>query len=232
MIVPRRLFIAATILSSVCLAATNWNGGLASAQASAKPLPTAAQVQVDLFRGLADIFSRGMDALTDKLNRQGYSARVYSTGAWQSVARRVADNYARGQKDIIVLIGHSLGANATLQLAGALDKSGVPVEFIVTFDATEPQAVPKNVLHIVNFYQNNGFGKRLTPGPGFQGELTNLDLTADKSLSHTTIDKSPRLHAQVIAKIVEIVNKDLANKIQASKRKAGKPKTGKPPKTP
>jgi len=227
MIVPRRLFIAVTILSAVCLAATNWNGGLAAAQTSTKTLPTAAQVQVDLFRGLADIFSRGMDTLTDKLNRQGYSARVYSTGAWQSVARRIADNYARGQKDIIVLIGHSLGANATLQLASALDKSNVPVELIVTFDATEPHQIPKNVLHLVNFYQNNGFGKKLTPGPGFQGELTNLDLTADSNLSHTTIDKSPRLHAQVIAKIVEIVNKDLANKIQASKPKSKKPKAKK-----
>jgi hypothetical protein len=227
MIVLRRLFIAATILSVVCLAATHGTGGLAAAQTNAKPLPTAAQVQVDLFRGLADIFSRGMDTLTDKLSRQGYSARVYSTNGWQSAARRIADHYGRGHRDIIVLIGHSLGANATIQLASALDRSNVPVELVVTFDATEPQPVPKNVLHLVNFYQNNGFGKQLTPGPGFQGELTNLDLTADKSLSHTTIDKSPRLHAQVIAKIVEIVNKDLANKIQASKPKAKKPRSKK-----
>ena len=34
------------------------------------------QVQIDLFRGLADIFSRGMDTLTVTLNRQGYNARV------------------------------------------------------------------------------------------------------------------------------------------------------------
>ncbi len=223
-IVLRRLFIAATILTAVCLTATQSTGGLAAAQASAKPLPTAAQVQVDLFRGLADIFSRGMDTLTDKLARQGYSARVYSTNGWQSVARRIADHYARGNRDIIVVIGHSLGANATIDLANALDRQNIPVELVVTFDATEPRQVPKNVLHLVNFYQNNGFGKKLTPGPGFQGELTNLDLTADSSLSHTTIDKSPRLHAQVIAKIVEIVNKDLANKIQASKPKAKKPR--------
>jgi len=225
MLVLRRWFIAATILSAVCLTATHWTGGLAVAQTNAKPLPSAAQVQVDLFRGLADIFSRGMDTLTDKLSRQGYSARVYSTNGWQSVARRIADHYARGHKDIIVVIGHSLGANATIDLVNALDRQNIPVELVVTFDATEPRQVPKNVLHLVNFYQNNGFGKQLTPGPGFQGELINLDLTADQSLSHTTIDKSPRLHAQVIAKIVEIVNKDLANKIQASKRKPKKPKS-------
>jgi hypothetical protein len=84
--------------------------------------------------------------------------------------------------------------------------------------------VPKNVEHLVNFYQNNGFGKRLSPGPGFTGELNNIDLTADANLSHTTIDKSPRLHAQVIAKIVDIVNKDLAARLQAAKPKPKKTK--------
>jgi hypothetical protein len=227
MVVLGRFLIAGAVLCTLFLA-NDLTGDIAAAQAGPQPLPSAAQVQVDLFRGLADIFSRGMDTLTDGLNRRGYSARVYSTGAWQSVARRIAGQYAHGRKDIVVLIGHSLGANAVIQLARELDKANVPVEFVVTFDATEPQPVPKNVLHVVNFYQNNGFGKKLVPAPGFQGELTNIDLTADRSLSHTTIDKSPRLHAQVIAKIIEIVNKDLASKIQANKPKSKKPAARKP----
>jgi hypothetical protein len=103
--------------------------------------------------------------------------------------------YSRGHKHIVVFIGHSLGANATFDVANALDRQNIPVELIVTFDATNPQPVPKNVLHFVIFYQENGFGKRVSPGPGFQGELTNIDLTRDMGLSHTTIDKSPRLHA-------------------------------------
>ena len=54
------------------------------------------EVQVDLFRGLADIFSRGMDTLTHRLNQEGYSARVYSTNQWPSAAQRIADQYSRG----------------------------------------------------------------------------------------------------------------------------------------
>jgi hypothetical protein len=181
------------------------------------------QVQVDLFRGLADIFSRGMDTLTDTLNRQGYNALVYSTGGWQLVARRIASDSARGQKDIVVLIGHSLGANATLDLADELNKQNIPVDLIVTFDATRPQPVPKNVLHLVNFYQENGFGKRVSPGEGFQGELTNHDLTAETGLSHTTIEKSPRLHAVVMQKIANIVKRDLAKRLQSNKPKMKKP---------
>jgi hypothetical protein len=197
-------------------------GKVASA---ASPAPTAAQVQVDLFRGLADIFSRGMDTLAARLNREGYMARAYSTGGWEAATRRIVDQHVRQQRVIIVLIGHSLGANVTFDIANALDKHGIPVELIVTFDATSPRPVPKNVLHLVNFYQNNGFGKQVSAGPGFQGELTNIDLTADTGLSHTTIEKSPRLHAMVMNKIAEVVEKDLRNRMKTGKRKAAKPKS-------
>src|SRR5580658_7876781 len=154
----RRLVLGGTICSALCLVATHQSGGLAAAQTATQALPTAAQVRVDLFRGLGDIFSRGMDTLTDKLNRQGYSARVYSTNGWQSAARQIVDSSSRGQKDIVVLIGHSLGADATFDIANELDKRNIPIELIVTFDATNPRPIPKNVLHFVNFYQNNGFG--------------------------------------------------------------------------
>jgi Thioesterase domain len=165
-----------------------------------------------------------MDTLTDKLNRQGYSARVYSTHGWQSAAGRIADRYTRGHRDIIVIIGHSLGANAAFDVANALDRQNIPVELIVTFDATRPQPVPKNVLHFVNFYQENGFGKQVSAGADFKGELSNIDLTADTGLSHTTIEKSPRLHAMVMKKIEDVVNNDLKKRIQASKPKAKKAK--------
>ena len=225
MIAFRRLTMASAICGMVCLAVVAPIGH-AAAQTGTKPAVAARPVEVDLFRGLADIFSRGMDTLTEKLNRQGYSAQVYSHTNWQSVAQRIAARYARGDRPIVVLIGHSLGADATLQIAQALSRSNVPIEMIVTFDGTHPHQVPGNVRHLVNFYQNNGFGKKISPGPGFAGELNNVDLTADTTLSHVTIDKSHRLHAQVIAKIADIVNKDIAAARQASKPK--KPRTAKP----
>ena len=168
MILLRRLFLTVIIRSVVCLAAIHQIGGLATAQTTSQAKPTPAQVRVDLFRGLADIFSRGMDTLTDRLNRQGYNARVYSTGGWQTAAKQIADRYSRGQKDIVVLIGHSLGADATFDVANELDKQNIPIELIVTFDGTKPSLVPKNVLHLVNFYQNNGIGKKSAPVRGFK----------------------------------------------------------------
>jgi Thioesterase domain len=219
MILFTRLSVVAAVYGALCFGAIDTP---AAAQTAKQKTATAAEVQVDLLRGLADIFSRGMDTLTEKLNRQGYSARVYSTNGWQTVARRIADKYSRSHKDIIVLIGHSLGGNAALQIANDLDRSNIPIELVITFDATEPSLVPKNVLHLVNFYQNNGFGKKISPGAGFKGELTNVDLTADANIRHVTIDKSDRLHAYVVEKIAEIVKKDLASKIPASKPKTRK----------
>jgi pimeloyl-ACP methyl ester carboxylesterase len=182
------------------------------------------EVQVDLFRGLADIFSRGMDTLTHRLNQEGYSARVYSTNQWPSAAQRIADQYSRGHKVIVVLVGHSLGGNAIFDAAYQLDQRNVPIELLVSFDATNPRPVPKNVLHVVNFFQQNGFGKQVTAAPDFKGQLSNVDLTAETGLSHTTIDKSPRLHAMVMRKITDVVEQDLSKRVKASKKKPAKKK--------
>jgi Thioesterase domain len=219
----RRLFLQAFV--SIALLPVADRISALAATPGDQAAPIARQVQVDLFRGLADIFSRGMDTLTEKLSRQGNLARVYSTNGWSRAAQRIADQYSRGHRPIIVLIGHSLGANATFDIANALDRQNIPVELMVTFDATAPQPVPKNVLHLVNLFQQNGFGKRVTAGPEFNGELSNIDLTAETGLSHTTIEKSPRLHAMVMNKIEEIVEKDLASRIRPNKKKPKKPKT-------
>jgi hypothetical protein len=64
-------------------------GGQQKARSAPAPEPASrADVQVDLFRGLADIFSRGMDTLTHRLNQEGYSARVYSTNQFRSPTHR------------------------------------------------------------------------------------------------------------------------------------------------
>jgi hypothetical protein len=213
--------VAAVIVGAILLTTGKASNAWA---APAAERASRAEVQVDLFRGLADIFSRGMDTLTHRLNQEGYTARVYSTNQWPSAAQRIADQYSRGHKVIVVLIGHSLGGNAIFDAAYELDRRNIPVELLVSFDATNPRPVPKNVLHVVNFFQQNGFGKQVSPGSEFKGKLTNIDLTADTGLSHTTIDKSPRLHAMVMRKIADVVEEDLAKTVKASKKKTVKKK--------
>jgi hypothetical protein len=42
-------------------------------------------------------------------------------------------------------------------------------------------------------------------GPGFHGTLANVDVSSDPSIDHINIDKSPRLHARVVAEVLAVV---------------------------
>ena len=189
--------------------------GAASAQASAVPTPkprvassatakVATDTRVYLLRGLLNIFSLGMDTLAEKLNAIGIQAEVFNHDSWYVVAGKIADDYKRGQQGAVVLIGHSLGADVLFQLTERLDKEQIPVRLVVPFDPTSSYEVTKNVDHLLNLYQHNGFGRRVAAGPGFKGELVNMDLSRDESIGHGSIDKSPQLHDLVIAKIRKV----------------------------
>ena len=184
---------------------------LAHAQPVPKPRPALAgnakvktDTRVYLLRGLLNIFSLGMDALSDKLNAIGIQAEVFNHDSWPSVASKIIDDYKAGQKGAVVLIGHSLGADVIFELAERLDRENIPVRLVVPFDPTSSYQVTKNVDYLLNFYQLNGFGRRVAAGPGFRGELTNMDLTKDESIGHGSIDKSDRLHDLVIVKIKKV----------------------------
>lgn len=184
-------------------------------QAHAEPIPKprpkpatetkiVADTRVYLLRGLLNIFSLGMDALSDKLNAMGIKAEVFNHDSWPSVASKIIEDYKNGQKGAVVLIGHSLGADVLFSLTERLDKDGIPVRLVVPFDPTGSYEVTKNVDYLLNFYQLNGFGRRVAAGPGFRGELTNMDLSKDESIGHGSIDKSIQLHDLTIAKIKKI----------------------------
>ena len=62
----------------------------------------------------------------------------------------------------------------------------------------------KNVDHLLNFYQLNGFGRRVSAPKGYKGELVKMDLSSDQSFGHGSIDKSEKLHGLVIEKIKKV----------------------------
>ena len=59
-------------------------------------------------------------------------------------------------------------------------------------------------MRFINFFQENGVGKRIAAEPGFQGQLSNVDLTGDRSLDHLNIDESARLQQIVVNKVFEV----------------------------
>jgi hypothetical protein len=81
---------------------------------AAQPQPRA---HVYLLRGLFNVFSLGMDSLTEELKRRGVDATVHGYGEWQTLADRAAADYKAGKEGPIILIGHSLGADAVMEMA-------------------------------------------------------------------------------------------------------------------
>ncbi len=167
--------------------------------------PSMAQprAHVYLLRGLMNIFSLGMDTLAAELTKRGVYATVHNHSEWQGLADQAAAKYKAGTEGPIILIGHSLGADAVMEMAAYLGKKGVPVALVVPFDGTGSYAASSNVARVMNLTQRNYAYMRR--GPGFHGTLANVDVSSDHNIDHLNIDKSPRLHARVIAEVLAIV---------------------------
>ena len=161
------------------------------------------RAHVYLLRGLMNIFSLGMDTLAEQLNRHGVYATVHGYGEWQSLADRAAVDFKAGKEGPIILIGHSLGADAVMEMAAYLGRKGIPVALVVPFDGTQSFAASDNVARVLNLTQRNYAYMR--PGPRFHGTLSNVDVSSDPSIDHINIDKSPRLHARVVSEVLAVV---------------------------
>lgn len=167
----------------------------------ASPSMAAPRAHVYLLRGLMNIFSLGMDTLADELNKRGIYATVDNHADWQSLADSAAANYKAGKEGPIILIGHSLGADAVMEMAAYLGRRDVPVALVVPFDGTAAYPASSNVARVLNLSQHYWMSR----GAGFHGSLINVDLRGDPNIDHLNIDKSPRLHARVIAEVLAIV---------------------------
>jgi alpha-beta hydrolase superfamily lysophospholipase len=185
-------FVTIGLLSLVTAVALGSNQGM-----------TQSRAHVYLFRGLADVFSTGMDTLADELNKRGVDATSHSHVDWKLIADKVAANYKSGKEGPIILIGHSLGADAVMEMADYLGDKGVPVALVVPFDGTQSFPAPGNVARVLNLTQRDYAYMR--PGPGFRGTLRNVDLSSDQDINHLNIDKAAQLHARVIAEVLAVV---------------------------
>lgn len=163
---------------------------------------------VYLLRGLMNIFSLGMDTLSEELNRRGVYATVHGYGEWQALADRAAVDFKAGKEGPIILIGHSLGADAVMEMAAYLGRKGIPVALVVPFDGTQSLAASDNVARVLNLTQRNYAYMRR--GPGFHGTLANIDVSSDPNIDHINIDKSPRLHARVVSEVLAVVGHRVA----------------------
>jgi hypothetical protein len=119
--------------------------------------------RIYLIRGLANVFSQGMDDLGAKLRQRGYNATVHEHGAWSVIAAEIVTNQrASGGRHQAVVVGHSLGANAVTDIANEVGRQGGTVALSVAFDPTVRQQLAGGTRRYVNLFQsNNGWGSAL-----------------------------------------------------------------------
>jgi pimeloyl-ACP methyl ester carboxylesterase len=205
-----RALIAAVVALGLVGSAAVWSAGqTAAATGEAKETQAEPPGSVILLRGFANVLSRGLDDLGAELRRGGVQVTVENHTAWPWLAENIETRYANDKRALpVVIIGHSLGANAALLMAGRLAKDGIPVALVVTFDAVSEIPVPANVKHAVNFYVPQGMGKELHPGRGFRGKLENIDVAKlNLGIDHFTIEKTEQFHKQVIPEVVRLLQR-------------------------
>lgn len=188
---PRRAALAALVSLAAC------------GPTPLAPLAGPPRGRVILLRGLANMFSTGMNFLTAKLRQRDFDASVHNYLEWNALAAAVL---RAQQADTLVrpfaIIGHSYGADDAVEMANHLGRQGVATDLLVTFDPTASDPVAAGVLRVLNFYQDRDTVTRtLVGGPGFTGTLENQLVPGE---SHISIDKQDRLHDQVIARMLAL----------------------------
>jgi hypothetical protein len=173
------------------------------------PAEAAQRGSVYLMRGLANVFSLGLDTLNDKLHARGVQSVVINHAGWSGAAEAIKARYRSDKNALpVVLMGHSFGADATLRLANALRDDGIPVALIVDFDVVNDLTVPSNVRRVVNFYASTGNGLPIKGAKGFRGRLENIDVSKiDSTITHLNIEKSPRLHSRAVAEVLRVLGR-------------------------
>jgi len=160
-----------------------------------------------LFRGaLGPFFSRGMDRLTEKIERAGVRANVYEFTICRLIADSAIREYRRDPAPII-LIGHSMGGYCALIFAEMLQTENIPVSLIVTVDpAHVTPNVPLNVERYINIFLSKSVlgGGDVKPAQGYQGDYASFDLSEQEDVTHINIDKMDLIHQQIVSKIVEL----------------------------
>jgi len=147
------------------------------------------QVTAYLFKGLfGDIFSDGLDDLADKLETSGIQASVHHRSERARIEDEIRNRHRQGTLGSVVLIGHSLGANAALRISNNLAGENIDIAYLATLDPTISKPVGA-ALKADNFRSRDIRDK---PIPG-ANEIARDDL------SHIELDNDVRVHQHILS---------------------------------
>lgn len=165
--------------------------------------------EIYMMRGLANVFSRGIDDMAVELRGRGYDAVNFSYTRWQPIADDIVRrSRSKSISYPVVIVGHSLGGNESSKFANYLAANNVKVALVVAFDPVETGYVGKGIGKVVNYYlPKQKTDNRIHAKDGFSGNISNVDVTVNSAITHTNVDKDPEYQAATYASIANITGK-------------------------
>jgi len=179
--------------------------------------------EVYLIRGLFNVFSLGMDDIGKSLNEKGVRASVYSGPSWPNLAQQILDRHQQGNRErLLVISGHSYGADDAIRLARTLEQHGLVVDALVLLDPTIPPKIPANVSHCVNIYRSQPSTDWMpwlrgvpVETEGRNTRVVNLDIRISGTdpdlrdeVNHFNIEEHPAIQKMVLEEILDIFRKN------------------------
>jgi pimeloyl-ACP methyl ester carboxylesterase len=161
--------------------------------------------EVYLVRGLANVFSLGLNQLGGRLRAKGVDVTVMNHTGWRGIVRRIVEDRERYGARPVVLVGHSLGGNAVIWIAKALGEHKIKVSYMATLAAPAPAPVPPNVRRVVNYYFSFGIGAKLVGAEGFHGALENRDCSGMRGVNHFNVDDQEAIQKEIAGRVLRVV---------------------------
>jgi hypothetical protein len=162
--------------------------------------------EVYFLRGLANIFSLGLDVMAKKVSADGVENCVFNHHHWKALANDIIErNYQKQISLPIVIVGHSLGANVAPQLATNLGRHGIPVSYVVMLDPVEAERIGVNVKEVVNYYLPKSKETRVFGTSRFTGQIENINVS-HTGIDHFNIDENPALWNSIHIRIQQLTD--------------------------
>ncbi len=170
-------------------------------------------------RGFLGVFSLGIDGLAKYLNQnhiiEAAAIADHSKGQFQRIILR---DYRRHlMHGVLILYGHSWGADDQIRVARALGRHGIKVQLLLLIDPVTPPRIPGNVERCIDIYKSHPDTDWLPIWRGvpakvkdmYRTKLTDINLRyanvgfPTKKLTHATIIDSPGVQKMMLHAILD-----------------------------
>jgi alpha-beta hydrolase superfamily lysophospholipase len=189
--------IFASMMTSMLVASA-----LVLSSAAAQSAHAPGRPHVYLVRGLINIFSLGLDSVAERLRSQGINATVHNHIEWLGLTEDAVDECKSGRASQIVLVGHSLGATAVIDMADHMSQAGVEASLVVSMDPVTRPTATGTMRKLINYYISNGVGQPVDRGPSFRGTLQNVDLKDNPEGGHIFLTNSTAMQQKIYSDVM------------------------------